>query len=271
MRSILLHIQDDRGLKARFEIAGDIARAFDSHVTCLNSIPYEETAPGEPYGFAFSAMVPIIREAAAELKQKITTDLENEDFAWDYHEVHGGAYHALIAHAALSDLVILGTADAQIGGARPAPALGAFLTHARSPALVVPEGSGRFDVSAPALVAWDGSAEASNALRAAMPLLARAKSVHIASVEEDEREGDERGVNLDAAQYLARHGIEAEISTFPVGAKHPADVLAEAALARDAGYIVMGAYGRSRLAEFVFGGVTRHMLKNASLPLLLAH
>jgi nucleotide-binding universal stress UspA family protein len=36
-------------------------------------------------------------------------------------------------------------------------------------------------------------------------------------------------------------------------------------------YIVMGAFGHGRVAEAIFGGVTRSMLLKSDLPLLLAN
>ncbi|WP_164931271.1 universal stress protein [Erythrobacter sp. HKB08] len=271
MRSILVHMYDDEGLDGRLAVAGDLARAFEGHVTCLNAIPYEASAPGEPFGLAFAAMIPVMRENAAKLKERVTTDLANEDFAWDYIEQSGTAYPCLLHNATLADVVVMGTAEPKIGGGAPSATLGAFITHTRTPTLVVPEGCDKIEVGAPAFVAWNGYPEGSNALRAAMPLLQRASKVYLASVDEGQDEPGRDFPRLDGAHYLARHDIEAEVISLPKSDKKVADVLAEAAVARDAGLMVMGAYGRSRLSEMVFGGVTRQMLKSPPMPVLMAH
>jgi nucleotide-binding universal stress UspA family protein len=70
----------------------------------------------------------------------------------------------------------------------------------------------------------------------------------------------------DGAEYLSRHGISCEIVEFPA-VKSIAQVLTDAALVRDAAYLVMGAYGHARLVETVFGGVTRELLANPPVPL----
>ena len=75
----------------------------------------------------------------------------------------------------------------------------------------------------------------------------------------------------DALRYLSRHGLKAELHEL---AK---DGSVEQTLAREAGrlgaqLLVLGAYGHSRVREFLFGGVTRYFLEEASAPpLLLAH
>ena len=76
---------------------------------------------------------------------------------------------------------------------------------------------------------------------------------------------------IDASQYLARHGIRSELHECPLAGDSVADGVREAAARLGAGYVVMGAYGHSRFRETMFGGVTRSMLGESRVPLLLAH
>jgi nucleotide-binding universal stress UspA family protein len=77
---------------------------------------------------------------------------------------------------------------------------------------------------------------------------------------------------IQGAQYLARHGIECEMVELPAdGSKTVAGLLSDAARSRNAGLIVMGAYGQPRLLETLLGGATRDMLSAPPLPLLLAN
>ena len=73
------------------------------------------------------------------------------------------------------------------------------------------------------------------------------------------------------AIYLARHGVECQITELPCQKGDVAQTLVQAALARDASYIVMGAYGHTRLRETLLGGVSRSMMTDPPLPLLLSH
>jgi len=118
----------------------------------------------------------------------------------------------------------------------------------------------------PALIAWDGSDPGIEAVRAAVPLLRCAAEVVVLSV--DPPSG---GMPIEKiATYLSRHGVVPEL------VERPSDDTVAAALidhvrAIDAGFLVMGAYGSPRLAQAIFVGVTRTMLKTCPVPLLLAH
>ena len=134
--------------------------------------------------------------------------------------------------------------------------------------LAVPETLGRFAFDR-VLIAWDGGRSAAAALRAAVPLLALASEVEIFMAREADDEDMPNGPE-NAAAYLSRHGIHAAVK---IAAK--AESQADASIAVESGawradYIVMGAYGRGRLRE-TFGGVTKRMLRDSKLPLLLAH
>ncbi|MBX7501883.1 universal stress protein [Qipengyuania sp. YG27] len=271
MRSILLHAHDDGSFDRRLDVALDLARAFDGHLTILHTFPYSVGTMTDLQGAAFAAMAPIWKEQAEEMRAKVAADMANEDVPWDWHEAIGPAALGLLQHSSLMDLIVLGAREPVDLGRAPSWTAGELAISARCPVLVLPEDSKRFDVAAPALVAWDGSAEASHALRAALPFLARAEGVFLASVAE-ERAGDSELPPLGGADYLTRHGIACDVVELPdPGKQGVAGALVEAAEQRQCGLVVMGAYGRTRLAERIFGGVTRAMLDKVRLPLLMTH
>jgi nucleotide-binding universal stress UspA family protein len=117
-------------------------------------------------------------------------------------------------------------------------------------------------------IAWNGSVEATRATFGAMAFLRRAERILIL-IGESVRTRPERADELRA--YLALHGLPAEVRVFPKTAERPVPVslLAEC---RDEGVdmMVMGAFSRSRWRELMLGGVTRHVLAHATLPILLA-
>ncbi|MCB1487075.1 MAG: universal stress protein, partial [Bauldia sp.] len=71
--------------------------------------------------------------------------------------------------------------------------------------------------------------------------------------------------------YLARHDLNVTVRTIPNGAGGAGQALLSFAAAENADWMVMGAYGHSRLREFLLGGATRHALANATLPILMSH
>lgn len=271
MKSILLHIDHDRAMTARLQVALDIARATNGHITCLQAVSYDVFAPGDFYGSAIAAAMPIIKENADNLRAEIEKELENEGVPWDWRFVYGIAPHRLLEASPLADMVIVGPAEAGTDGRGPSALVGDLAIKARVPVLVVPETAKVFDVGAPMLVAWNGSAEGAHALRAALPLLACSCKVILACVvEEDERARFDLP-STEAAKYLSRHGIECELVELPRGTAPVAATLVAAAQMRECSLLVMGAYGHSRLAELVLGGVTRRMLSEPQMPILLAH
>jgi nucleotide-binding universal stress UspA family protein len=104
-------------------------------------------------------------------------------------------------------------------------------------------------------------------MRLAVPLLRRATYVHLVEVADD----NPGAPASEAATYLARHGIATEVHDWPAKGRRTSTALLHAVAELDARYLVMGAYGHSRLRETVLGGVTRDLIQSTSVPLLLAH
>ena len=117
-------------------------------------------------------------------------------------------------------------------------------------------------------MAWNANREAARAVHDAMPLLTHAESVVVLSVDpQDER----HFAGADIATHLARHGVNVEARrsvapNIPIG-----DELLNMASDLGSDLMVMGAYGHSRLREAVFGGVTRHLLRHMTIPVLMSH
>ena len=271
MKSLLLHINDDNCMEARMQVALDIARATGAHITCLQAVSYEVFAPGDFYGSAMAVAMPRIKEAAQDLRRQIETDLGNEDVSWEWHFLDGMAEHRLLEQSALHDLIIVGPNDVGEKGGRASRMVGELVLKASAPVLVVPGNTKRLDVTAPMLVAWNGSSEACVALRAATPLMTCAGKVILFTVAE---KSDKRRYDfppIEGAQYLSRYGIDAELVEVERGEAKVSDTLFSAAQVRGCSMMVMGAYGHSRLSEMLLGGATRRSLTDPQMPIFLAH
>ena len=272
MKSIIFNAHADQGHSRRLDVALDLARALDAHLSLVSAMPYEASASLHPYGAAFAAMVPVWREESRKLREETERDLANEDVPWDWVEKAGPVALALLRRSSLADLVIVGEREPRGGGEAPSFTAGELALTADCPVLVLPDECTRLDLEQPALVAWDGSAEASHALRAAVPLLKRASTVYLATVGSSRRRKDEFDLPpVRGADYLSHYGIASELVELEPDERGTAHALQNAADVRGAGLIVMGAYGRTRMSEWIFGGVTRAMLSNVRLPLLLKH
>lgn len=137
------------------------------------------------------------------------------------------------------------------------------------PVLVVPEGlKGNWDLGKIA-IAWDGGRAASRAVHDAMPLLAKAGHASLVSAFDDKDIGEHAA--LDLAEYLERHEISSSHLDVSVAGRTVGAALQHAALSQGAGLLVMGAFGHSRLRDFVLGGATQSTLRALKLPVLFSH
>jgi nucleotide-binding universal stress UspA family protein len=100
-----------------------------------------------------------------------------------------------------------------------------------------------------------------------MPLLAHAKKIQVLAVGERSKPGDALGEHL--ADNLGRYELDVEFSRRD--GDDTARVILREAQTWSASMLVMGAYGHSRLRQFVFGGVTNFMMASATLPVLMMH
>lgn len=120
------------------------------------------------------------------------------------------------------------------------------------------------------MIAWDGSRVAARAVADARDILQRAEAVTIVSVvDEKELPDDNPGKRL--ASHLAAHDKKADVSLVKGGDRPIAQTLQEHARTIGADVFVMGAFGHSRVRDFVLGGATAGILKDLRLPALLSH
>ncbi len=175
----------------------------------------------------------------------------------------------IAAQARAADLVIIGR-DPLHGDAFHTFDPGAIILACGRPVLVLPGGINRLHASR-VLIAWKDTREARRAVSDALPLLKEAETVTIAAVGPQDIEVRMREQIDDVAKFLQRHGatIGAKVSTSAREAD--AHVLLALADEQKADLIVAGAYGRSRLSEWIFGGVTRTLLTASKVPMLFAN
>lgn len=179
-------------------------------------------------------------------------------------EVEGSEEEVMIARSRLADLLVVARPTAHM----EAPSVVAFnaaVFESGRPVLVAPMDPPR-SIGKRVAISWNGSAEASRAVSAALPLLLRAESVLIFKVDSDDMSEDGA---MDLAEFLAWHGVSAEHRVIPRGEGAVGAAIIGACA--DADLLVMGAYTHSRLRELILGGVTRQVLEKATLPLLMAH
>ena len=115
-------------------------------------------------------------------------------------------------------------------------------------------------------LAWNGTAESAAAMLAAIPWMQKAQAVRVLTADEYQRRGPAAS---ELMEYLSMHGIQAEMATFrPIDRDVGRGMLA-ATKEFESDLLCMGAYSHSRLRQLILGGVTRHVLEKAQLPVMM--
>jgi nucleotide-binding universal stress UspA family protein len=120
------------------------------------------------------------------------------------------------------------------------------------------------------VIAWDGSRPAARAVADALPILEQAKKAHVITILNEKELGSESPA-AELSKYLERRGIDATPDCIDAAGRPVGEILSSYLTANQADLLVMGAYGHSRLRDFILGGATRSMLSNPPQPMLLSH
>lgn len=282
LRKILVPVDGSDAARAALETALAIGRAHGAHVEALHVRPSAADAvPLLGEGMSGAMIDELIEVAAreADLRAVAARNVFNDvrgkleipqadtpgdgEVSTAFLEMVGREDEVVALRGRLTDLIVLGrpSAGADVTGNLT---LSAALFESGRPVLVA-AAEPRPVLGRRIAVAWNNSVEATRALAAAMPFLQAADQVWVVSA--DTEDGGEPLCG-SAVDYLSWHGIHAE-KRLVLGRGAIGDALLDGCAEAD--LVVMGAYTHSRLRELIFGGVTRHMLEEATLPLLMAH
>jgi nucleotide-binding universal stress UspA family protein len=269
--TIMVHVDVDGASEARIRLAATLAERFMSTLIGISACilpPY----PSEGAYFVTPEfveeerrdMVALLKRAEAAFRTIVG---ERPKIEWRSEIELPDDYLAEQARAA--DLVIIGR-DRSPGGICRAIEPSTAALRVGRPVLAVPPSVDTLRAER-VVIGWKDSREARRALQDSLPLLHEAKFVAVVEVCEKGMEDIGRRHVDDVAGYLTRH----RISVGSVLAAHAegsvADELLRVAGAEGADLIVAGAYGHSRLGEWIFGGVTRDLLASSPVCCLLAN
>jgi nucleotide-binding universal stress UspA family protein len=274
MTTILVHANDDAGQEARLQAALAVARAANGHLLLCQTTSLTTPIAGDMYaGFlaaeTIAAISHDVKQAAQRNREQLQARMGPESIGWDWLDYYGEPAEVLVEQSKLADLIVLSLAPSALQPRGPLPLVGDVSLYCRTPVLALPIEATRYDPLGVAMIAWNGSAESANALRANLPLLRLAREVVVTMVYARAGEPEEAPA-ADVCRYLSRHGVKARALDIEERGD-VAEALLKTAKSLHASYVLMGAYGRSRVMEVLFGGVTRTMLANQDVPLLLAH
>ena len=272
-KTILLHLADDASHAARIDAAVDLAGRFQAHVTALYiatpvSMPAEIEGRGASRVFIEQA-TERAREKAKIIAAKLTARMGAKNLSFEWRNAEGDHLDLLAEAAIYADLTIVSHSRAELIEDRVVFHVPEHLPLvAACPVVILPADGFPATFAHHVLIAWKPCIEAARAVNLSLPLLKQAEKITILSIV-PEPQDDPPCAKL--GKMLRRHGIEAAIVADELGTRYAGEAILEHARNMRADALVMGAYGHSRLREMVLGGVTRNVLMNAKIPLLLAH
>ncbi|MFC4821783.1 universal stress protein [Dokdonella ginsengisoli] len=274
MRDILALAADYRSWDGGMAYAADLAARLDGTLTGVFVQPSPLLMMP---GYSSPDLLEAVIENARDVERK-AHDAQGAFVAWAktigarrvaWQVAEGHVPEVLARLGNWHDLLVL-ERNAQAPWGSP-PDLGMLALRTHLPCLVVPRDwrVARLDRIA---LGWNGSAESLRAIHASIPLLQHASKV--ALLDGGQRDPDlEIGwiPHFDVEAYLRLHCVEIERIRLDTDDERAGETLLDAAADIGAELLVMGAYGRTRISEWAFGGATRKVLADATIPLFLRH
>jgi nucleotide-binding universal stress UspA family protein len=282
MKTILVPAEDHDSMPAVLEAARLVARRFDSYVEGFAVHPgASDFVAVDPLS---SLTIPHIADSDVEIERDARRLFEafmaannvppapppslpqqaRLSFGWRRPGVESDTFVG--CYGRLFDLIVLGRPGRAPQNPRMAP-LEAALFESGRPVLIAPLAPPK-ELGRNVLVAWNGSTEQARTNAYAMPLLRQAEEVTVLTVEGGMTPGP---AGDEVALSLVRNGVPATAVTVAPGGRTTGEAILDHAASRGCDLLVKGAYTQSRMRQIMFGGATRHILANATLPVLMAH
>ena len=270
-KEVVVHMGPDARSSVRLEAAVALAEHHGGRVTGVYTLP-RLVVPGfasfELSTEVYKRLDTEQRALAEEAERQFAERVAKSTAPSEWRLMTGDPVEALTTSAHYADITVVGQTDPDdansVSGLADSVVLGAG-----GPVLIWPY-TGSFSVDAETvMLAWNATREAKRALSDALPLLQQAGKVIVLGIDT----GDGRHIpGAEVGAFLARHGVSVEarhaISSSDLGA---GDALLSEISDLGAGLLVMGGYGHHRMREVLLGGVTRDILRQMTVPVLMSH
>jgi len=283
LKDILVHLDTGGRSGLRLDVAVGLAKRHEARLTGVGVIDlpsiylyYGSTMPFS--GIGPEDLVQRMRTDAAGALDPVgaafTERLRREGLEGEWRMVEGHLPATMALHARYADLTIVGQFDRNepLGNMGLDAMVGQTIMTSGRPVLAVPFAGTFPTVGDRVLVAWNAGREAARAINDALPLLQNASAVTVLAINPRLGIGGHGEVPAaDMALHLVRHGVKAEAAHTVAEDISDGEALLSYASDIGADLIVAGAYGHSRAREMVFGGVTRTLLAEMTVPIFLSH
>lgn len=277
-QTLLAHLSNEAVSRAVIAVATILAERHAAHLVGLHIQP--------PLNLPDSVAVPISLEITdhwieqqrlceTTIKQLFNHSFNSQTYVSEWRSIDCGmstVIGTLVEHGNTSDLLILSQNEGEACNSYFRNLAEHAVMSCGRPVLIVPDDDPVEQIGERVFVSWDGSRESTRAIFGSLPLLRRASLVHLHRINQPHHDRHHiLSITAELANTLARHGVNVEIMHSDAHKNEIGDELLAFAKDMEADVLVMGCYGHSPLREFLLGGTTRHVLANATLPVLMSN
>ena len=269
--TVMVYVDPAQQAEGQIQVARSIAKKFNASLVGVSAfavepsfvaegVIIEETTPDD-----LKRMKTAIAEKQGWFREIVALPKEKVEWRWDVEF----PTTFLVNEARSADLVVIPRTRVKINPYRFVEAAAALLSMGR-PTILVPEHVPELKAER-ILVGWKDTREARLAVRDALPFLSRATEVTVTEICTSGKQDRARQRIRDVAKYLQSHGAKCQSDLRVHMAESDPHHLIRLAKEQGADLIVTGAYGHSRLGEWIFGGMTRGLLDQAPFCLMMSH
>ena len=267
LATIIVSVDFDPASKSRISVAAELTKRFKSLLIGVAGWPLLKRSH-KKLELPEAGTVELVSRELEKLGEKFRTIAGEITDRVEWRSSMDFPREVIPTEARAADLVVIGQGILP-GDVAHTYDPGTIILAAGRPVLVVPPDINHLELSR-ALIAWKDTREARRAVRDAVPLLQQAKDVAIAVVHSSASERTDAQI-ADLVRYLARHKVSVTQQIANVSNEDEGNILLQLAEEHRVDLIVAGAYGHTRLGEWIFGGVTRALLRESPICCLFSH
>jgi nucleotide-binding universal stress UspA family protein len=271
-----MHCNDRRRIEALLAPAVSLAETFQAHLIGLSVVPpMAVISAGEGPPMILDEHCKLYREENPAMKSAFESATRGRAFVGEWRDDEAsadGVADRVLQYARAADLVVAAQTDPEWASTDWLDVTDRLAIGSGRPLLIIPNSGQHSGVGDNVLVAWNARREAARAVFDALPILQRAKQVKVVWVNpQSEHDLAQDIPAADICTALARHGVKCQATEQVRPRAGVGETLLACAEDMRADLLVMGCYGHTRLREFIFGGASRHVLAQMSLPVLMSH
>ncbi len=273
-KTILLCLNEIERVPQLIAAARQLGVKFNSHITGLYVIPGLMVFPSDGLGLGagiFEGTRNYFKGELAKVREAFEYGMKGDSLTFDLRVMDSSQPNIakdVIENCRHVDLVVISATNRDAGDNVEYDFVEQVVLSTGRPVIVLPF-KGKTEIKFDnVMLGWNDSRESARATFDALPFLQRAKRTRIVTVDVAPR-GTIEGA--DIAETLDRDGVKCEVMNVASGGMSIGETLLRAANDYGVDLLVLGAYGHTRLTEWVFGGATRHVLRNLDRPLLMSH